>query len=219
MEEAYKEKRNTYRKRVTERREREGARERWRMRLISCVFDPNWFHFSRQGSEEGGKQFIKLKAEKQKRETKKQQTKTKIKWFIQNSNVKTMRCLVQLTSAPDTLTHTHSNTHTPTDTYRVKNCCFCWPKDWSHFKQADDQILCKPLTFCKQYRSSHRHTHTHTCAYYTSIIYTNKMFTFILDCSSVSVKSFFSWFLITLRVGAQSCYSLLLQVMSKFKKD
>lgn len=45
---------------------------RFRPKLVSLL--------SRQGSEEGGKQFIKLKAEKQKRgREKKQQTKTKIK--------------------------------------------------------------------------------------------------------------------------------------------
>lgn len=49
------------------------------MRLISCVFDPNWFLFSRPGSEEGGKQFIKLKAEKQKREREKKNNKPKQK--------------------------------------------------------------------------------------------------------------------------------------------
>lgn len=73
----------------------------------------------------------------------------------------------------------------------------------------DDQILCKPLTFCIQYRvRSHTHTYIHIHIY----IYKNILFTFILDCYSVSVKYFRVFDYTT------SHFCSLLQSISKSKR-
>lgn len=168
MEEAYKEKRNTYRKRVTERRrERERTREmknatdklRFRPKLVSLLAPREW----------RGRQTIYQPESRKTKERNKKTTNQNKNQMIHTKFKRKNDALFSSAHKRAGYTHSHTPKHTHTDTYRVKNCCFCWPKDWSHFKQADDQILCKPLTFCKQYRSSH--THTYMCILFIYHIY------------------------------------------------